>query len=111
MLRIYRNEGEGIHIGDSIQVKVLSSKNSVTLGIEAPDDTLVLRSELLESPRRREKDYGPIAFIAWRLYVQENNNIRWSEVPPELAITYRQRAENLVRKFRTREIQSGKRPL
>lgn len=47
MLVIRRRAGEAILIGDSIEVEILeTSPHRVTLGIRAPDQTLVLRKEL-----------------------------------------------------------------
>ena len=50
MLILSRKEGEGIVLGDDIVVKVVGiSKGMVKLGIEAPQKTLILRSELAEA--------------------------------------------------------------
>jgi carbon storage regulator len=47
MLVISRKSGERVHIGDDIEVIVVSLKgNSVRLAIEAPRDIVVLRGEL-----------------------------------------------------------------
>jgi carbon storage regulator len=47
MLVLSRRESERIHVGDSIVVTVVKlSGDRVRLGIEAPSDVLVLRSEL-----------------------------------------------------------------
>ncbi len=49
MLILTRKDGESIKIGENIEIKIMqSSKNSVKIGIEAPRDVLVLRSELLD---------------------------------------------------------------
>ncbi len=53
MLVLSRKESERIRVGDSIVVTVVRlTKDRVRLGIEAPDDVLVLRDEL-------EKDSEP----------------------------------------------------
>ncbi|MBQ9454197.1 MAG: carbon storage regulator [Thermoguttaceae bacterium] len=53
MLVLSRKESERIRVGDSIVVTVVRlTKDRVRLGIEAPDDVLVLRDEL-------EKDSNP----------------------------------------------------
>lgn len=50
MLILSRKEGEGIVLGDDIVVKVVGiSKGVVKLGLEAPQKTLILRSELAEA--------------------------------------------------------------
>lgn len=50
MLILSRKEGEGIVLGDDIVVKVVGiSKGVVKLGLEAPKNTLILRSELAEA--------------------------------------------------------------
>ena len=48
MLILTRKSNEAIKIGEDIQVTVLEVRgNQVRLGIEAPDDVLILREELL----------------------------------------------------------------
>ncbi len=55
MLVLSRKESERIRVGDSIVVTVVRlTKDRVRLGIEAPDDVLVLRDEL-------EKEEEPVA--------------------------------------------------
>jgi Carbon storage regulator (could also regulate swarming and quorum sensing) len=47
MLVLSRREGEKIIIGDSITITVVRmSGDKVRVGVEAPDDVLILRSEL-----------------------------------------------------------------
>ena len=47
MLVLSRKKNEKLQLGDSIQVTVIKvSGDKVRLGIEAPNDTLVLRKEL-----------------------------------------------------------------
>lgn len=47
MLILSRKDSESIHIGKDIKIKVVSiEKGSVKLGIEAPDNMLILREEL-----------------------------------------------------------------
>ena len=47
MLILRRKPGEAVSIGDRIEIKVVEvSAGRVTLGIEAPDDVLILRSEI-----------------------------------------------------------------
>ncbi len=47
MLVLSRKIGESVHIGNSIEVKVISiSKDKVKLGFEAPKNITVIRGEL-----------------------------------------------------------------
>ncbi len=49
MLILSRKPEETLTIGDSIQIKIVGVRgNKVKIGIEAPDDVRVMRSELLE---------------------------------------------------------------
>lgn len=55
MLILTRRPGESIQVGDDIEVSVLEIRgNQVRLGINAPADVLVLRSELLDQNRKPE---------------------------------------------------------
>lgn len=55
MLVLTRRIGETICIGDDIEVRVLEvSSGKVRLGIEAPDDQVIVREEL-----KRRKDFRP----------------------------------------------------
>lgn len=57
MLVLSRKESERIRVGDSIVVTVVRlTKDRVRLGIEAPDDVLVLRDEL-----EKEEELVPVA--------------------------------------------------
>ncbi len=48
MLILSRKEGESIVIGDNITVKIVSAeKGVVKIGIEAPKEVTILRSELV----------------------------------------------------------------
>lgn len=47
MLILARKEGESIKIGDDITICIVDiSKGIIKLGIDAPRDTMILRSEL-----------------------------------------------------------------
>jgi len=49
MLVLSRKEGEAIVIGDNVAIKVISiEKGVVKLGIDAPKNLSIVRSELLE---------------------------------------------------------------
>lgn len=56
MLVLSRRRGERIEIGDDVVITVLRTrgKNTVVLGVQAPDGTKVIRTEV----RERESD-GP----------------------------------------------------
>ncbi len=49
MLVIKRKKNEGIQIGEDITIKIIGiSDNAVKIAIDAPKETIILRSELLE---------------------------------------------------------------
>ena len=49
MLVLTRRVGESIQLGDNITVRVLGAKGGqIRLGFEAPKDTNIVRTELLE---------------------------------------------------------------
>lgn len=53
MLLLTRRIGESVMIGDGIEVRVMSVQgNQVRLGIDAPQDVKILRSELLERMKK-----------------------------------------------------------
>lgn len=54
MLVLSRKVCQSLHIGDVIIHVVRISPSRVKLGIEAPDEVQVLRSEVLERPARPE---------------------------------------------------------
>lgn len=48
MLVLSRKKNEAIRIGDQVVLKVIEIRgNTVRLGIEAPDDVAIIRSELI----------------------------------------------------------------
>lgn len=50
MLILSRKENESIHIGNDIVIKVVSvEKGNVKIGIEAPENMLILRDELVKA--------------------------------------------------------------
>jgi carbon storage regulator len=52
MLVLSRKIGEAICIGDEVRIRVVAIQgNQVRLGIEAPDDIKILRTELMERQR------------------------------------------------------------
>ena len=54
MLVLSRKLNQSIHIGDGISIRVVRIKgNSIQLGIDAPKDVHVVRSELLERDARQ----------------------------------------------------------
>jgi carbon storage regulator len=60
MLILTRRPGESIQVGDDIEISVLEIRgNQVRIGINAPAEILVLRSELLESKPQAEIEQPP----------------------------------------------------
>jgi carbon storage regulator len=52
MLILTRRPGESIQVGENIEISILEIRgNQVRLGINAPPEVLVLRSELLDTSR------------------------------------------------------------
>jgi carbon storage regulator len=47
MLVITRREGESIFIGDEIEVVILETGSTVSVGINAPREVTVVRTELI----------------------------------------------------------------
>jgi carbon storage regulator len=61
MLVLTRKPGEKIHVGPDITVTVLEVVgNKIRIGIEAPEDIRVLRSELLGLPDTRLASLGKV---------------------------------------------------
>jgi carbon storage regulator len=57
MLILTRRPGESIQVGEDIEISVLEIRgNQVRLGITAPADVLVLRSELLNKAPDADSD-------------------------------------------------------
>lgn len=49
MLILTRRPGESLWIGDGIKITLINVEgNQIRIGIKAPDDVTILRSELLE---------------------------------------------------------------
>jgi len=56
MLVISRKINEKIKIGDDIEITVISiDKNQIKIGIEAPRNVPILRSELIEEVKKENK--------------------------------------------------------
>jgi carbon storage regulator len=56
MLKLRRYVGQSIHIGEHIKVIFLEQKNgSLMIGIEAPKDVRILRSEIANKPSQQKK--------------------------------------------------------
>lgn len=61
MLVLTRKEGEKIRIGDDIVVTVVRTGNDkVRLGIEAPSETVILRSELQETKKEEAIPFASV---------------------------------------------------
>ena len=60
MLILTRRPGETIQVGDDIEISVLEIRgNQVRIGINAPPEVLVLRSELLTNAPASDPDPSP----------------------------------------------------
>ena len=60
MLVLSRKPGETITIGDGVVITVCGVKGrNVKIGIQAPADQLILRSEVVEQPRQEGRGDGP----------------------------------------------------
>ena len=59
MLRLKRYRGQGVHIGENIYIKIIriDKDGCVELGISAPEDVKILRTEL----KYRMKENGKIS--------------------------------------------------
>jgi carbon storage regulator len=61
MLILSRKSNESIVIGDNITIKVISvEKGMVKLGIDAPNDISILRSELIEAVEKSNRQSSSI---------------------------------------------------
>ena len=57
MLILTRRPGESIQVGDDIEISIIEIRgNQVRLGINAPAEVLVLRSELIDPSRTQETE-------------------------------------------------------
>ena len=54
MLVITRREGESFIIGDNIEVVILKAGSQVRIGINAPQDIQILRTELIPTAELEE---------------------------------------------------------
>lgn len=49
MLILTRKDGQSIYLDDKVEIKIISStKGNVKIGIEAPKNMVILRSELID---------------------------------------------------------------
>jgi carbon storage regulator len=56
MLKLRRYVGQSIHIGEHVKVIFLEQKNgSLMIGIEAPKDIRILRTEIMNKPFKLKK--------------------------------------------------------
>lgn len=88
MLVLSRKESERIRIGESIVVTIVRiARDRVRVGIEAPDDVLVLRDELEREPREAEASISPPKAAATRSPVERRTlaDFRRSRLSPRPA--------------------------
>lgn len=77
MLVITRKAGEEFHIGENICVTVIeTSKDRVKIGIEAPSDVRIIRSELFDTEKFNIQAalYKPAADLISMIKSQQNSN-------------------------------------
>lgn len=56
MLVLKRKSGESLLIGDNIEVRIIEvEEGKVKIGIEAPKDVTILRSEVIEAAKEENK--------------------------------------------------------
>lgn len=59
MLIISRKFGQEIYIGDNIRIVVYkSSTNRIQVGIDAPEEVVIKRAELLTRPTAKKSDHN-----------------------------------------------------
>ncbi|MCL2030229.1 MAG: carbon storage regulator CsrA [Oscillospiraceae bacterium] len=72
MLVLTRKLGQSITLGDNIRVTVLSMEGDrVSLGIDAPREVRVFRSELLDATRQANKESQVSAVVSLKEYMKE----------------------------------------
>ena len=65
MLVLTRKVGQSITLGDNIRVTVLSMEGDrVSLGVDAPRDVRIFRSELLEATRQTNQEAQSSAVLS-----------------------------------------------
>ncbi|MGA0416362.1 MAG: carbon storage regulator CsrA [Ilumatobacteraceae bacterium] len=61
MLVLSRAEGDGVHIGDNVEVVVLEVKgDAVRLGFRAPGSVRILRTELVREVQRENESAATV---------------------------------------------------
>ena len=77
MLVITRKNGEELHIGENIRVTVIeTAKDRVKIGIDAPSDVRIIRSELFDTEKFNIQAavYKPAADLISLIKNQQNSN-------------------------------------
>ena len=69
MLILRRREGESLVIGEHIKVSILSvdAGGAVSIGVSAPSDVLILRSELQQAARANQDAMSPASAMVQEL--------------------------------------------
>ncbi len=106
MLVLSRKESERIRVGESIVVTVVRlTKDRVRLGIEAPDDVLVLRDELEKDGECKaapmpERESAPVKRAPLRSYarriVQEESDVKTASAPSCCVVAEEELAKDSV---------------
>ena len=77
MLVITRKNGEELHIGENIRVTVIeTAKDRVKIGIEAPSNVRIIRSELFDTEKFniQAAEHKPAADLISMIKNQQNSN-------------------------------------
>lgn len=77
MLVITRKNGEELHIGENIRVTVIeTAKDRVKIGIEAPSNVRIIRSELFDTEKFNIQAavHKPAADLISMIKNQQNSN-------------------------------------
>lgn len=72
MLVLTRKLGQSITLGDNIRVTVLSMEGDrVSLGVDAPREVRIFRSELLDATRQANKESQVSAMVSLKDYMKD----------------------------------------
>ncbi len=74
MLVLQRRTGQSIQIGEQIKIKFLRQSNGyIQIGIVAPKDILILRSEIIGKPPKKKSNSVSISLPTISKTIEGNN--------------------------------------